>query len=308
MIMTPNATTYAGAIPTIMWDMLHVCNLRCSYCYSTYFGDFETTVPQIDTLLRTYEEFERELGYYTRINITGGEPLLIRPLEQIISVLKKRKYKVTIDTNGTLLTPERARALSDSGTDGVRISLDSADETINDSRRGKHRTVMTNIKRVLNIKDALGFRIGINAVIGHWNVDSIGEFFRWCIDNGVDYFTFNLVWEGEKNDIYNIGQRLCDGIMKFLNLVNEKRNMIQIPSPQYLGLVEAVLKKDVSEQSVATCQMGKTFFFVTSNGQVLRTLQGSHENEESYTICGTSFPLCLTIRCMGLWELFYGGL
>ncbi|WP_427339116.1 7-carboxy-7-deazaguanine synthase QueE [Caloranaerobacter sp. DY30410] len=80
-------------LPTI-FIRLTGCNLRCSYCDTTYsynHGNY-MTVEQIVDKIKNFD--------YKRICITGGEPLL---QEGIIRLLDKlTDYEVNIETNGSI--------------------------------------------------------------------------------------------------------------------------------------------------------------------------------------------------------------
>lgn len=104
------------------------CNLRCVYCMP------EEGVPSLShTDILSYEEILRlariasELGV-KKIKLTGGEPLVRRGIERLISDIKRLPgiTEVTITTNGLLL-PEKFEVLREAGLDGVNISLDTLD-------------------------------------------------------------------------------------------------------------------------------------------------------------------------------------
>ncbi len=112
------------------------CNFRCTYCMPReIFGrDFEFL--RRDELL-TFEEIARlgqlfaQLGV-EKIRLTGGEPLLRRDLEHLVEMLARIKgvRDLTMTTNGSLLTREKARALKEAGLNRITISLDSLDDAV----------------------------------------------------------------------------------------------------------------------------------------------------------------------------------
>jgi cyclic pyranopterin phosphate synthase len=67
-----------------------------------------------------------------KIRLTGGEPLLRRDIESLVEMLARVKgiRDLTMTTNGSLLTREKARALKDAGLDRISISLDSLDDAV----------------------------------------------------------------------------------------------------------------------------------------------------------------------------------
>ncbi len=72
------------------------CNLRCSFCDTTYAYD--------DGKEMSIDEISSQISKYPckYICITGGEPLLQKEILDLIDFLIKRKYKICIETNGSM--------------------------------------------------------------------------------------------------------------------------------------------------------------------------------------------------------------
>ena len=107
------------------------CNFRCVYCMpKDVFGRDYEFLPR-DELLR-FEEIERiarvaaGLGV-TKLRITGGEPLVRRDVERLVSMLAALPVDLTLTTNGALLAG-KAHALAAAGLQRVTVSLDSLDD------------------------------------------------------------------------------------------------------------------------------------------------------------------------------------
>ena len=105
------------------------CQFRCPYCRPEQ-GDTPCG-PQADYL--TAGEIARVVKVLTTIGIktvrfTGGEPLLRRDLASIVQAVHAVGVDdMAITTNAALLTPKRARDLSDAGLQRINISLDTLD-------------------------------------------------------------------------------------------------------------------------------------------------------------------------------------
>jgi cyclic pyranopterin phosphate synthase len=87
-------------------------------------------------LLLSFDEIERVarafVGFGVRkIRLTGGEPLLRKGIEDLITKLTQIEGvdDVTLTTNGSLLA-RKAEALAAAGLDRVTVSLDSMDEAV----------------------------------------------------------------------------------------------------------------------------------------------------------------------------------
>ncbi|MGH2351366.1 MAG: GTP 3',8-cyclase MoaA [Chloroflexota bacterium] len=112
------------------------CNFRCVYCMpKEIFGRDFQFLPRSELL--TFEELTRLARLFVaqgveKIRLTGGEPLLRRNLEDLVAMLAgiEGLADLTLTTNGSLLTPAKARALKAAGLERITISLDSLDDTV----------------------------------------------------------------------------------------------------------------------------------------------------------------------------------
>jgi cyclic pyranopterin phosphate synthase len=105
------------------------CNYRCVYCMP------EEGVPlkSHDDIL-SYEEIVRiaegavGLGF-DRVRLTGGEPLVRRKIEELVSMLSAIDglSEVSMTTNASFLSVEKAQLLKAAGLSRINISLDTLD-------------------------------------------------------------------------------------------------------------------------------------------------------------------------------------
>ncbi len=115
------------------------CNFRCSYCMPKEVFDRDYKFLPQSSLL-SFEEITRAARLFvahgvTKLRLTGGEPLLRKHLEVLISQLAALRtpqgaaLDITLTTNGSLLE-RKAQALRDAGLQRVTVSLDALDDTI----------------------------------------------------------------------------------------------------------------------------------------------------------------------------------
>ncbi len=91
-------STYAG-VPCV-FVRLAGCNLRCTWCDTTY--AFHDGRPM------TIEQVLEEVGRYAcrTVELTGGEPLLQREAVALMAALLERGYRVLLETSGSLPVDE----------------------------------------------------------------------------------------------------------------------------------------------------------------------------------------------------------
>ena len=178
--MTPTLKdSFGRTIRDLRVSLTDRCNFRCFYCLP----HGEPPIAPKEQML-SYEEIEYVCEIFVslgieKIRLTGGEPMMRRDIETIISKLAKLKTKGLLDlaltTNGYFL-PGRATDLKHAGLDRVTISMDSLKPEV-----FKNMTGVDVLDRVLaGIEDAksAGLQpIKINAVIVRgYNEDEVADF------------------------------------------------------------------------------------------------------------------------------------
>lgn len=142
------------------------CNFRCTYCMP--FDEYDEWIDRRELL--SYEEITRVAAIFLqlgaeKIRLTGGEPLVRKDLDHLISRLSALDglRDLCLTTNGALLG-EKSPALRAAGLKRINVSLDSLDP-----EKFKMITQRGNLSAVLEGLQAArraGFeRIKVNAVI-----------------------------------------------------------------------------------------------------------------------------------------------
>ena len=109
------------------------CNFRCTYCMpKEVFGPGYEFLPR-DQLL-TFEEIASVVRHFvargvTKVRPTGGEPLLRKGIEDLISMIAEIDgvADLTLTTNASLLS-RKAAGLAAAGLNRVTVSLDAMDD------------------------------------------------------------------------------------------------------------------------------------------------------------------------------------
>lgn len=150
-------------------DITSRCNLRCAHCYNQErYWDKESKYREY-----SYDEIVCIVNKlsnlnFTRIHLLGGEPLMSSNILDMIKEATSQNLKVSIVTNGTLLTKEVMYNLCDLGVSSISISLDGITEESNDKIRGKgvFKKVISNLKESIEIKEYFRKKMGKETAIG----------------------------------------------------------------------------------------------------------------------------------------------
>ncbi len=154
------------------------CNLECITCVRREWGDFEGKDMDMKLLEQIISQLQ-DFPHLSRIHLGGfGEPLIHPEITRIVRLLKKQNLRVTMSTNGTLLTPELSGELIIAGIDKITFSIDGFQEDIFQQIRvkGTLEQVLQNIAGVREKKKELESykpQLGIEFVMMHSNKDQV---------------------------------------------------------------------------------------------------------------------------------------
>jgi molybdenum cofactor biosynthesis enzyme MoaA len=133
-----------------------ICNLECNHCFiscSPYNDKFKMmTLSEIMPFLEEAKQMGVKEFYFT-----GGEPFLN---DEIFEILKGTLEigPVSVLTNGTIITPRKAKKLAELFTNSIysleiRLSIDGFDEVSNDAIRGEgsFKRALKGIKNLVDV-------------------------------------------------------------------------------------------------------------------------------------------------------------
>lgn len=138
------------------------CNLRCVYCMpeeGIQLSEKESLMSHEEVIFIAKQFVEMGVK---KIRLTGGEPLIKKNIEKIITELSALPINLGITTNGILLD-NFFELFKQSGIKDINISLDTLNkEKFNEiTRRDYFDRVLNNI----NLYEANGFNVKINNVL-----------------------------------------------------------------------------------------------------------------------------------------------
>lgn len=169
-----------------------VCNFRCAYCRSGGEGVSDHNYLLSDIELLEIMKNLSTLGFEA-FRLTGGEPLLRKNWDIIAKEAKNIQgiKKVTIVTNGSLLTSENIEKILSVGFKSVTVSLDTIQSEGFRNLVGRDclQTVINGIK---GLKQA-GANVKINSVISKRNIDDVWGLIDFCNNNSINLKILDLV-------------------------------------------------------------------------------------------------------------------
>ena len=244
----------------IAWELTAACNLSCRYCRAS--ASHEPDQGELDT-----DEAKRFVQSIAPLKpmliLSGGEPLLRPDLFQIIRLAVSLGIRVSLASNGTLITSGLAEEIADSGVSRVSISLDGADAAMHDHGRGQG-SFERSIKGIENLRGRVDFQI--NFTVTQKNQSELIRIFDLAEKLGAAALhIFFLVPTGRGREEDVITPVRQEEMLRQIEGEMDRRTLeVQVTcAPQY-----ARLKKPGHGRGSGGCLAGRRFVFVSRKGEV----------------------------------------
>ncbi len=244
----------------IAWELTAACNLSCRYCRAS--ASHEPDQGELDT-----DEAKRFVESIAPLKpmliLSGGEPLLRPDLFQIIRLAVSLGIRVSLASNGTLITSGLAEEIADSGVSRVSISLDGADAAMHDHGRGQG-SFERSIKGIENLRGRVDFQI--NFTVTQKNQSELIRIFDLAEKLGAAALhIFFLVPTGRGREEDVITPVRQEEMLRQIEGEMDRRTLeVQVTcAPQY-----ARLKKPGHGRGSGGCLAGRRFVFVSRKGEV----------------------------------------
>ena len=243
----------------VAWETTAACNLRCSYCRA------EASLKPDPQELSTEEALsflESIAPLQPMLILSGGESLLRPDIFFLARHAASLGMRVSLASNGTLITPELADEISLSGISRVSISLDAAGPVGHDEMRGRG-----SFERSMQGIDCLRGRIDfqINHTITGRRKSDIAAMFSLAEKLGARalHFFF-LVATGRGREEEQLSGEEQENILQEIDLARAASPLeVQVTcAPQYARLSKPGKRRG------GGCLAGRSFIFVSRKGDV----------------------------------------
>ncbi|MDT9000907.1 radical SAM protein [Paucibacter sp. APW11] len=174
----PDTTIEVEDEVTLQIHVTNACNLRCKHCYVSSGEPFSLEIG-VDAWIDVIEEARNRYNT-VYLSISGGEPLLVPWLPELLQHSKSLGIRTSILSNGMLWTDKRIAEIG-SYVDLVNVSLDGASDTVHDAVRGNgaFRQAIRGIRRL----GEAGIEVGINICLMKSNIADIEANFHNLIQS-----------------------------------------------------------------------------------------------------------------------------
>ena len=179
--------------PLVVWNITRSCNLKCVHCYAD--ADAREFPGELDWV--GYRDVIDSLAAFRvpDLMLSGGEPLIHPLFFYIAGYARERGLRLTLSTNGTLLTPETAKKIRGLDFAFVGISLDGVGEA-HDRVRGRAGTFEKAVAAFRNCR-AVGQKAGVRVTLARDTVEDLDNILDFIEKEDIPHISFyHLVYSG----------------------------------------------------------------------------------------------------------------
>ncbi|MFA4861449.1 radical SAM protein [Methanoregula sp.] len=240
--------------PVVFWNLTNRCNLSCTHCYSKS-GPGKTAVCELTTAeaLKVIDDLA-DMGV-PLILFTGGEPLMRKDIWELAQYAGNRGLRMALSTNGTLITPDIARRIKESGIEYAGISLDGARAETHDRFRNSPGAFGQTLNAFAACREA-DLRCGVRVTLTKENCRELEALVDLSLSLGASRFClYWLVPTGRGSDSYARLQLDRNEVTPALDLLYRKAKetdpaameFLTVDAPQDAIHLLASMEKDGSE-------------------------------------------------------------
>jgi pyruvate-formate lyase-activating enzyme len=242
------------------------CNLSCPICY--WGGKMNTKIAEMS--IDDLENLVDMYNFSETITITGGEPTVREDIFDVIKLIKSKKKKVNLQTNGVKTSDEEfVKKLKKAGVDGIAIGFDGFD-----AKRQKRLRGRDTIPYILNsIENFRKYKIPffLSAIFSEDNLDKMKDVVRFSVKSGAHALQIKDVYYSEKNPkTYGLKKI---GLAKIISKFCEE---FDVPFEEILNCTDFVYKGSKILNYVYTGMYRKArcdfiFYLDLKNGRIQKT-------------------------------------
>lgn len=192
--LIPGITCVELSAPlAVQYEINGGCNQRCLFCYNVWKGTENKLATLPPQKRRAVVERIIELEVFEVI-LSGGEPLLIPELCELIKRIAQENIKIYLITNGSFLTASLAGRLKSSGLNSLQISLHGSNSKLHDfivRKQGSFERTISGIENAIKVftPDA----VNVNMVLVDQNHKDVETLMRFLAKMGISHFSLGFL-------------------------------------------------------------------------------------------------------------------
>ncbi len=175
----------------LFFELTLNCNEHCRHCGSRC-GEVSAAEMSAASWKNILDQLKEDYkDSLPQINVTGGEPLLYKDFEEVMSYAHSLGFKWGMTSNAILITPEVAQMLKRCGMNTISVSIDGLPDTHDEIRGlpGAYRRAMEGIQNLIDLN--CFDQIMVTTVVNHQTISQLEPLYE--IMSGIDIDSWRVM-------------------------------------------------------------------------------------------------------------------
>jgi pyrroloquinoline quinone biosynthesis protein E len=272
----------------LLAELTYRCPLQCPYCsnpvdISRYNNELST-----DEWLKVLRD-ARSMGAM-QLGFSGGEPLVRRDLEELVTEARRLGYYSNLITSGVGMDADRVAAFREAGLDHIQISFQASSQDLNDFLGGtssfEHKRAMARAVK------AQGYPMVLNVVLHRRNIDAIEDIILMCRELQADFV------ELASTQYYGWSRINLDALLPTREQLTRAEAVARKYQAQFKDEMKVIyVVPDYFEERPKACMngWGSIFLTIAPDGSALPC-------HAAASLPGMSFPNVKDLSIKEIWE------
>jgi len=259
------------------------CDGKCRFCWMGEYKKPETLdVLPGEVLLRVVRETKELSGSGYNISISGGEPLIYRPIFDLLQLAHELDVNVGITTNGYHLTAANVERIIGCNPFNINVSLESVDPAVNESIRAVSKgtaKTLKGIETVLEEKRRRGARttVIVKPTITELNYRQLPELVRYFGRDGSVSVNMQPLfpdkmgesfWVKDADDLARVMEELISLQTQGFSLITDAETLRGFPNYFRKGPQQRDVSQDAQALPPKRCSVGYRNVLIYPDGKV----------------------------------------
>ena len=272
----------------LLAELTYRCPLQCPYCpnpvdIARYNNELST-----DEWIKVLRD-ARSVGAM-QLGFSGGEPLVRRDLEELVTEARRLGYYSNLITSGVGMDADRVAAFREAGLDHIQISFQASSQDLNDFLGGtssfEHKRAMARAVK------AQGYPMVLNVVLHRHNIDAIEDIILMCRELQADFV------ELASTQYYGWSRINLDALLPTREQLTRAEAVARKYQAQFKDEMKVIyVVPDYFEERPKACMngWGSIFLTIAPDGSALPC-------HAAASLPGMSFPNVKDLSIKEIWE------
>ena len=272
----------------LLAELTYRCPLQCPYCsnpvdIARYNNELST-----DEWIKVLRD-ARSMGAM-QLGFSGGEPLVRRDLEELVTEARRLGYYSNLITSGVGMDADRVAAFREAGLDHIQISFQASSQDLNDFLGGtssfEHKRAMARAVK------AQGYPMVLNVVLHRRNIDAIEDIILMCRELQADFV------ELASTQYYGWSRINLDALLPTREQLTRAEAVARKYQAQFKDEMKVIyVVPDYFEERPKACMngWGSIFLTIAPDGSALPC-------HAAASLPGMSFPNVKDLSIKEIWE------